>query len=186
MSFQCSGKGTEMAETSADVIKRYLQDAIAAENSFETQLNGFAKEGDFEPAKSAFQQHAAETHRQIERLTARLETLGGSTSTAKSVLAHIFNFTPKAAQIGHEKEERTTQNLMMAFAVENSECAMYESLIVAAEAAGDTETAALARSIQAEEKATAEKVWKLIPAAATEAFQRVTGSSAGTGRTTTA
>lgn len=176
-----------MAETSADVIKRYLQDAIAAENSFETQLNGFAKEGDNEAAKSAFQQHAVETHNQIERLTARLEALGGSTSTTKSLMAHIFNFSPKAAQLGHEKEERTTQNLMMAFAVENSECAMYESLIVSAEAAGDTETAALARSIQAQEKATAEKIWKLIPSAATEAFQRVTTEGTTTaGRTTTA
>jgi ferritin-like metal-binding protein YciE len=166
-----------MAETSIDVIKRYLEDAIAAEKSFETQLQGFAKEGDDERAKSLFQQHAVETRNQYERLTARLETLGGSTSGAKSLLAHIFNMTPKAASIGHEKEERTTQNLMMAFAVENSECAMYESLATVAEAAGDSETANLARSIQAQEKATAEKVWKLIPSAAVDAFSRITGET---------
>jgi ferritin-like metal-binding protein YciE len=171
-----------MAESSVDVIKRYLEDAIAAENSFESQLQGFAKEGDNEAAKAAFHQHALETHNQIERLTARLEALGGSTSTTKSVLAHIFNFSPKAAQIGHEKEERTTQNLMMAFAVENSECAMYEALAVVADASGDSETAQLARSIQAQEKATADKVWALLPGAATEAFARVTSSS----RTTSA
>jgi ferritin-like metal-binding protein YciE len=169
-----------MAESSTDVIKRYLEDAIAAENSFETQLQGFAKEGDNEAAKAAFHQHALETRNQIERLTARLQTLGGSTSTAKSVLAHLFNFSPKAAQIGHEKEERTTQNLMMAFAVENSECAMYESLAVVAEASGDTETAQLARSIQAQEKATADKVWKLLPTAALAAFQRITTGDTGT------
>ena len=169
-----------MAETSTDVIKRYLEDAIAAENSFETQLQGFAKEGDDEAAKSAFHQHALETHTQIERLTARLEALGGSASTAKSVLAHVFNFSPKTAQIGHEKEERTTQNLMMAFAVENSECAMYESLAVVADASGDTETAQLARSIQAQEKATAEKVWKLLPTAALNAYRRVTAGAGAT------
>jgi hypothetical protein len=50
-----------MAETSADVIKRYLEDAIAAEKSFETQLQGFSKEGDNEAAKALFQQHALET-----------------------------------------------------------------------------------------------------------------------------
>ena len=166
-----------MAETSNDVIKRYLEDAIAAEKSFETQLQGFSKEGDDEVVKSTFQQHALETRTQYDRLTARLEALGGSTSTAKSILAHIFNLTPKAAQIGHEKEERTTQNLMMAFAVENSECAMYESLAAVAEAAGDTQTASLARQIQAEEKATAEKVWRLLSPAALDAFRRITGDS---------
>ena len=163
-----------MAETSTDVIKRYLQDAIAAERSFETQLQGFAKEGDDEVAKAAFHQHAIETRQQYERLTVRLEALGGSTSAAKSFLAHVFGLSPKTAQIGHEKEERTTQNLMMAYAVENSEMAMYEALTPVAEAAGDVETAALAREIQAEEKRTAEKIWSLVPNAAVAAFRRVT------------
>ena len=167
-----------MAENSTDIIKRYLEDAIAAEKSFETQLQGMAKEGDDAAAQAAFHQHALETKTQYERLTARLEALGGSTSTAKSILAHIFGLSPKTAQLGHEKEERTTQNLIIAFAVENSEMAMYESLIAVAEAAGDTQTVALARDIQAQEKATAEKIWKLIPGAAERAFQRVTGDGA--------
>ena len=172
-----------MAETSTEVVQRYLQDAIAAEKSFETQLQGFSKEGDNEAVKGAFQQHALETRTQYERLTARLQALGGSTSTAKSILAHIFNLTPKTAQIGHEKEERTTQNLMMAFAVENSECAMYEALATVAEAAGDTQTAALARQIQAEEKATAEKVWNLLAPEALNAFTRITGERAAAAST---
>ncbi len=166
-----------MAETSVDVIKRYLVDAIAAEKSFETQLDGFSQEGDDEAAKSAFRQHALETKRQYERLTVRLEALGGSPSTTKSFFAHIFGLAPKAASIGHEKEERVTQNLMMAFAVENSEMAMYEALATSAEAAGDSQTASLAREIQAEEKATAEKVWKLIPNASQQAFARLTAGA---------
>jgi ferritin-like metal-binding protein YciE len=171
-----------MAESSTDVIKRYLVDAIAAEKSFETQLQGFAKEGDDEAAKAVFYQHALETKQQYEQLTARLQALGGSPSTAKSFLAHIFGLSPKTAQIGHDEEERTTQNLMMAFAVENSEVAMYESLITIAEAAGDTQTAALARQIQEQEKQTAQKVWGLLPNAAITAFRRVTTE----GRSTTA
>ena len=169
-----------MAETSIDVLKRYLEDAIAAEKSFETQLEGFSKEGDDAVAQSLFRQHAAETKRQYERLTQRLEALGGSPSATKSLLAHIFGISPKTAQIGHEKEERTTQNLMMAFAVENSEMAMYEALATVAEAAGDSQTSSLAREIQAEEKATAEKVWKLLPTAAEQAFHRITSGAAGT------
>jgi ferritin-like metal-binding protein YciE len=163
-----------MAETSVDIIKRYLEDAIAAEKSFETQLEGFSKEGDNPAAQLAFQIHSKETRRQYERLTARLESLGGSPSGAKSFLAHMFGMAPKTAQIGHEKEERTTQNLMMAFAVENSEMAMYEALATVADTAGDGTTALLAREIQQEEKATAEKIWRLLPTAANDAFFQLT------------
>jgi ferritin-like metal-binding protein YciE len=173
-----------MAETSVDVIKRYLQDAIAAEKSFETQLEGFAKEGNDTVVQSLFRQHAAETKQQYERLTARLTALGGSTSAAKSFLAHVFGLSPKAAQLGHEKEERTTQNLMMAYAVENSEMAMYESLAIVAEAAGDTETASLARQIQAQEKETAEKIWRVLPGCAEQAFLRITTDSGTSGSRT--
>jgi ferritin-like metal-binding protein YciE len=175
-----------MAETSLDVVKRYLADAIAAEKSFETQLEEFAKEGENEAAKSAFHQHAVETRDQYERLTARLETLGGSPSATKSLLAHIFGLGPKAAQIGHEKEERTTQNLMMGYAVESSEVAMYEALATIAQAAGDTETESLARSIQAQEKVAAEKMWSLLRGAALDAFRDVTGRSSAASRITSA
>ena len=166
-----------MPETSTDVVKRYLEDAIAAEKSFETQLQTFAKESDNAAAKQIFDQHALQTKSQHERLTVRLETLGGSSSGVKSFLAHIFGLSPKVAQIGHEKEERTTQNLMMAYAVENSELAMYEALASIAEAAGDSETQSLARTIQSEEKSTAEKIWQLLPSAALEAYERLSNNS---------
>jgi ferritin-like metal-binding protein YciE len=168
-----------MAENSTDVVKRYLEDAIAAEKSFETHLQGMAKEGDDAAAKTVFHQHALETKGHYERLTARLEALGGNTSTAKSILAHLFGMNSKPAQVGHGREERTTENLTIAFAVSNSEIAMFESLIAIAEAAGDTDTATLARQIQNEERATAEKVWNLIPNAAMRAFHRVDGGAEG-------
>jgi ferritin-like metal-binding protein YciE len=156
-----------------DVITKYLEDATAAEKSFETQLNDFADEADTPAVEVLFKQHAVETRSQHERLTKRLAELGGSTSTIKSLLAHIFGMSPKTAQLGHEKEERTTQNLMMAFAVENSELALYEALACTAETAGDSVTGQLAREIQKEEKDTADKIWHLLPAAATEAFHTV-------------
>jgi ferritin-like metal-binding protein YciE len=154
-------------------ITRYLEDVIAAEKSFETQLNGFAEEASQAAAKNLFRQHAIETKQQYEALETRLHALGGSTSTLKSFMAHIFNMSPKLAQIGHAQEERTAQDLMMAFAVENAEDAMYEGLIVAAMTAGDTDTAALAKQIQAQERETAEKVWSLIAPAAVVAFRAV-------------
>jgi ferritin-like metal-binding protein YciE len=165
-----------MAQTSNDVIRRYLEDAIAAEKSFETQLQGFAREGDDEEVEAAFAIHAAETRRQYERLITRLEELGGSPSTTKSFLAHVFGLAPKSAQVGHAPEERTTQNLIMAFTVENSECAMYEALAAAAEAAGDEATEKLAREIQADEKQTADKVWRFIASRSKNAFNLLTST----------
>ena len=155
---------------STEVIKDYLEDAIAAEKSFETQLRGFAKEVNDNDIQRLFEQHAEETKSQYEALTNRLEELGGSPSTAKSFLAHMFNMSPKLAQTGHEQEERVTQDLMMAYAVENSEVAMYEALATVASAAGDSQTEALARRIQSQERSTADKVWQRIAPSARRAL----------------
>ena len=160
-------------KSSKEVLARYLENAIAAEKSFETQLLGFSKEAEDPTVQALFRQHAQETKEQYSLLTRRLEELGGSTSTLKSFLAHIFNFAPKLAQIGHDRFERQTQDLMMAFAVENAEVAMYESLSQAAEISGDTQTLELARQIQKQEKQTAEKVWAQVAPAARKAVLAV-------------
>ncbi|MDQ1452764.1 MAG: hypothetical protein QOJ51_5292 [Acidobacteriaceae bacterium] len=163
----------EKGKSAEEVLARYLEDAIAAEKSFETQLLGFSEESEGSTVQALFRQHAEETKQQYTQLTQRLEELGGSTSTIKSFLAHMFNLAPKIAQIGHDKFERQTQDLMMAYAVENAEVAMYESLAQAARLAGDGRTHELARQIQQQEKQTAEKVWAQIAPAARRAIQAV-------------
>ena len=169
-SFQAElDKGT----SSQDILIRYLEDAIAAEKSFESQLLGFSKEVEDATVQALFQQHADETREQYTLLTQRLEELGGSTSAVKGFLAQMFGMAPKIAQIGHDAYERQTQDLMMAFAVENAEVAMYESLALVAELAGDTQTATLARQIQQQEKETAEKVWAQVAPAARRAMHVV-------------
>jgi ferritin-like metal-binding protein YciE len=60
----------------------------------------------------------------------------------------------------------------MAYAVENSEVAMYDALIAVCEAAGDAATGAIARNIREQEKATAEKVWAFIAPCARASFQK--------------
>ncbi len=148
------------------IIGRYMQDAIAAEKSFESQLTVFAKEGNYEQAQTVFAEHSAETRRQRERLTHRLEQLGGSPSAVKGLLAQFFAFAPRAAQVGSDDRERVTQNLIMGFAVESSETAMYEVFAAVARVAEDSQTEQLVRNIQREERAAGEKVWKLIGPAA--------------------
>lgn len=159
--------------SAADILRSYLEDLIAAEKTFETQLIAFSKEGDYEPAQNAFAEHARETREQYERLTARLEAMGGSTSTLKGMMAKIFGAGPKVAQAGHEPSELVTQNLMMAHAVETAEMAMYEVFSTVAADAGDRETETLAQEIQKQEKETAEKVWKMVGPAARRSIQQL-------------
>src|SRR6185437_6458428 len=165
-----------------DVIIRYLEDAIAAERAFETQLRGFANEGDEPEARQMFAKHAEETRTQHQLLSERLNSLGGTPSGMKSFLANMFGLAPKAAQIGYDESERMTQNLIMAFSVENSEVAMYESLALAAAAAGDSETEQLARTIQKQEQETAEKIWALLPVVAERSYRKVVESAEGVQR----
>lgn len=167
--------------SSRDVIIRYLQDAIAAERNFESQLRTFAKIGDQPDVKRLFEQHAEETKHQHERLTGRLSALGETPSTIKSFMAHLFGMAPAAAEIGHEAHEKVVQNLVIVYSVENSEVAMYEALSVVAAAAGDVETERLARDIQAEERATVEKVWNALPQCARESFYKQTGGKTAGG-----
>jgi ferritin-like metal-binding protein YciE len=161
-----------MAERSADVIKRYLAEAFAAEKSFESQLQRFAKDARDESARRVFNDRALETKRQYERLGDRLHSLGGSPSIGKVFFGHIFGPAPKTDQTGHERDERATRNLVTTYAVVNSEIALYEALATMAEAAGDPDTVELARAIQSEKQAAAQKTWKLLPAAAIEEYRR--------------
>jgi ferritin-like metal-binding protein YciE len=165
-----------MAESSGAVIRRYLEAAAAAESNSVSQLKTFESEGDNVAVKAMFNAHRLETELQHQHLIARLKALDGEASIGRDLLAHIFRLPAMAAQIGHRKDDLTTQNLVAAYGFESNEIAMYESLITMAEAAGDTDTAELARSIQAEEKAAAEKIWKLLPDAALDSARAATGS----------
>jgi ferritin-like metal-binding protein YciE len=106
-------------ESPNKVLQRYLEGTIAAEKSFEAQLRSMSDEGDYAPARELFASHADETRTQHERLTARLEQLGGSPSSLKTAIAHLFNFAPKTAQLGHSDTEKSAQNLILAFTVES-------------------------------------------------------------------
>ena len=166
-----------MAQQDAlDAIRRYLQDAIAAEQNFETVNRAMAQDAEQEEVRSLFERHADETRVQHERLTARLEALGGNPSGFKSFLAHMFGMMPKTAQLGHDAAERGTQDLVMSYAAENSEIAMYEALAVAASVAGDRETEQLAREHQQQERRMADNVWSLLAPCARQSFLKVTGA----------
>ena len=110
---------------------------------------------------------------QHERLQRRLESLGGSPSTSKSALAHLLAFTPLSAQLGHDEAEKSTQHLMITYSAAAAEMAMYEALAAVATAAGDSETATLARELQSEEQEDHRLAWAQLPQSARESSQAV-------------
>jgi len=164
---------------SHEIIRSYLQDAIAAEEHQENHLRDFAADARQEPAvQELLVRHAGETRRQAAWLKMRLETLHGSPSGVKSLRAQLTWLGPKLGLLGHDPVERVAQNLMAAYTVECGEVVMYEALAVAAATAGDTETERLARGIQEEERRMAERLWSLIQPGVREAFVRLTGADA--------
>lgn len=162
-----------MFERPDEILRRYLEDAIAAERGIESQLRSFAREASDSQMQCFFSEHAEETRSQHERLAARLEELGGVPSRSKSFLAHLFGLMPRTAQIGQDRPERATQDLIIAYAVENSEIAMYEALAVAAMAAEDPLTEQLSRRIQEEEREAAEKIWRMLGPSARQSFDKL-------------
>ena len=141
-----------------DRIARYIDDAIALEASGITGLKDMISEATDPQDAAMFQQHLTETERQKERLEARLKALGGTHSGIKDVMNKIGMAATDLLHGGKDAGDKATRNLIQAYAVENLEVAMYESLFAAATEAGDAETAKLAKEIQAEE----EKAAKLL------------------------
>jgi ferritin-like metal-binding protein YciE len=160
-------------EPKESILRRYLADAVAAEQSSAERLEEMSGEGDHLAARQLFAQHQDQTRSQIERLRARLEALGGSPSEFKAVIAHLVALVPKVVHKGHDESEIATQNLILAYALENEEVAMYEALAATAASAGDLQTEQLAREIQKEERHAAEMIWNLIAASARDSYGKI-------------
>jgi ferritin-like metal-binding protein YciE len=163
-----------VAEPAAQLLTRYLDDAISAERSFETQLRSFAEQGDDDEVQAAFRTHAGQTRIHYERLTHRLEELGGRPSAAKTAIAELYGVAPKLSLAGQIAEDRIVENLISAVTIETGACAMYQALATVASAAGDSATERLAREIQSEERHTADLLFRFIPSRSKIAFNVVT------------
>lgn len=158
----------------SEVIVKYLEDAEAAERTFEDALSTFSKSGDQDEVRSMMSGMSIKARTQHERLAARLKDYGANPSTLKSWLAHALAFTPTSAQAGHTAGEKSTQHLMITYAAAAAEMAMYESLASVAETLGDQQTTTLARELQQEEKQDHEMAWRELGRSASDSFRRAT------------
>lgn len=164
-----------MLDSYKERIGTYIDDAIALEASSITLLKDMIEDAISTQDAAMFREHLTQTELQKERLEERLHFFGRE--AGRNIFKDLLNKAGAAAtdmlHAAKNPHDKATRNLMEAYSVENLEVAVYEALYNAADEAGDTETARLARSIQDEEKAAAEKIWSRIATSARTAVNAV-------------
>jgi ferritin-like metal-binding protein YciE len=157
-------------EAHPTLVIAYLEDAVAAEHSFESQIKSFVKRAEqqpeAQPACTLFTEHAKATREDFEHLTRRLQSLGAEPSALKGFFAEVFNAAPKFAGTGHDPNEQLTQDLITLFAIANAQVAICRELQNVAHATEDDTTEALAIAIAQNNQAAADKAWAEIEPAA--------------------
>lgn len=163
-----------MPEEQNQLILRYLDDAIAAERSSQSQYRTFASDGDDEEVKALFAACAQRAEAAGNHLTTLLTAKEAHPSTAKTLAANALASMPRAAQLGHISEERTVQNLIAAYTLEKGLAGMYRSLAAAAQAAGHSAVAQVASESLDAADDLAGRLFHLIPTRSIIAYNMLT------------
>lgn len=144
-----------MDQPNRERVIQWLRDNHAMEAEAETMLKGMASRLENYPEfRQRIEQHVTETRSQAQRIEARLQALGSSTSTTKNALAHTMAAMHAAGN--SMLSDEVVKGLGISYAFEHMEIAAYRALLLAAEAIGDTGTAQLCHEILPEEEAMAE------------------------------
>lgn len=154
-----------------DHLLDWLRDAHAMEKKAEEILEKQADRLDGYPEMQArVRRHVEETRRQADRLDECISRYNGGPSTMKDFMGKMMGNL--SAMANAMAEDEVVKNVLADFAFENFEIACYRSLISAAEAAGDMQTAQVCRDILREEEAMASFVGEHIPEITTSFLQR--------------
>jgi hypothetical protein len=151
-----------VSESSADVIRRYLEEAIAIENGLESQLHGFIGKTHDAPVHKLLEHCAVDAKRHSEKLSEHLDVLGGRNALGSGLLGRLFAVRPKVVHNDSDTDLTPDQQLVIVFAAENGGVAYYEALAGMAAAASDPESETLVRSIQQEKRRATEEIWHLL------------------------
>ena len=161
-----------MPETQKHRLLRYLTDTHATEVGGVLALKDLAAESSDPDLRRIVEEHIVQTQSQADRLKARIVTLGGDVSEAKSLAQSTMAKSSRLMNLFHDHEDKQTQDLIKAYALEHFEVGVYHSLSAYAGAIGDLETARLADTIREEERRAAERMEPFIPRVAVAAVAR--------------
>jgi ferritin-like metal-binding protein YciE len=145
-----------------DTVIAWLNDAHALElNLVQVLEHRVSDTKDHPHIQTRVQQHLEQTRRHAELVKGCIERLGGSTSTVKSAMGQIGGFF-QGVSTGMAKDEMV-KNALADYASEQFEIASYTSLIAAAQAIGDQQTATVCQQILRDEDEMARWLQQQIP-----------------------
>jgi ferritin-like metal-binding protein YciE len=139
-----------------DQLVKHIDEALAMEQNVLRMLGGMIASTDDEEIKNELRHHKLETEQHAERLEKRLAAHEASPSTVREA-AGLMNALMKSV-LDLVRSEKAGRNARDGYATEHLEIASYELLERVALAAGDEETADVARQNRADEEAMAKKI----------------------------
>jgi ferritin-like metal-binding protein YciE len=154
----------------AEALKAYLSDAHAIEEQSIGLLERACELAGDPGLASPYEQHVEQSRRHQARVEARLGAVGGAPSPIKDIAMHAGAINWATFFQAHP--DTPGKVAAFAYAFEHLEIGGYEQLMRVARAAGDEETAAMAKEILAEERDAAAMIaarWDAAAAASLEA-----------------
>jgi ferritin-like metal-binding protein YciE len=153
------------------LVQKYLSDAHAIEEQAIGLLERAPRLVDDPQLEAIFDDHLAETREHEELVQSRLKALGGDSSSLKDAAMRLGALNWGAFFQGHP--DTPGKLVAFAYAFEHLEIGGYEQLKRVAEAAGDSETAALADRILIQERDAARLLAGAFDTAAAESLRAV-------------
>jgi len=135
---------------------KHIDEALAMEQNVLRMLDGMISTTEDEEIRSELRHHKLETEEHASRLEQRLEANDASPSTVREA-AGIMNALMKGV-VDMARSEKAGRNARDGYATEHLEIASYQLLERVAQAAGDEETAEVARQNRKDEEAMAKKI----------------------------
>lgn len=164
-----------MNDSQTQLVK-YLADVHSIEEQALTQLRRAPGLVEGQLAE-AFDRHLGETASQERRVRGRLEAHDASPSTAKDLAGKAGGYG--MVLFARSQPDTPGKLVFHAFSYEHMEVAAYELLAIAARAAGDEETATMAKEIAGEEREMAGRLAALFDEAVDQALDAVGSDDLG-------
>jgi ferritin-like metal-binding protein YciE len=141
---------------------RWLNDAYMMELAIEENLSRHrAAAADFPQWRERLQQHVEQTRDHANAVRSCIERFGGTVSTSKTLVGELAGRVQGLSTAMYKDE--LVKNILADYAMEHFEIACYESLITAAEQAGQSQVATICEQILEEEEDMAEWLRSQIP-----------------------
>jgi ferritin-like metal-binding protein YciE len=144
-----------MATQAQEHLLAWLRDAHAMEQQAETMLTSqISRLQHYPDLRRKMEEHLEETRRQAKLIDDCIQRLGGDSSALKDTMGKMVAFGQGLS--GLFVDDEVIKGSLASYTFEHMEIASYTILVAAAEACGDTTTAAICSRILKEEQAMAQ------------------------------